>query len=80
MYNIGKCQVCKQGLLEIVKDERTQKVYICCDECEAEWDDPLDALKCQNGTRGKYKKIVYPNLDEIKKQNWGIRIFKSSMK
>ena len=28
MYNIGLCKICKQGLLEIVKDEKTNKIYI----------------------------------------------------
>ena len=44
MYNIGYCKICKQGLLEIVKDKLTKKKFICCDECEAEWNNPEDAL------------------------------------
>jgi hypothetical protein len=31
MYNIGYCKICKQGLLEIVKDKLTKKIFICCD-------------------------------------------------
>ncbi len=26
MYNIGYCKICKQGLLEIVKDKLTKKI------------------------------------------------------
>ena len=58
MYNIGICGVCKQGLLEIVKDKTTKKIYICCEECEAEWDTPVNALCNKNGTRGKYGEII----------------------
>lgn len=75
MYNIGICRICKQGLLEIVKDESTEKIYICCDECEAEWDLPLDALCPKNGTRFKYGKIVYPSFEEIQAQKWDVKIF-----
>jgi hypothetical protein len=75
MYNIGLCKICKQGLLEIVKDEERNKIYICCDECEAEWDLPSDALCPKNGTRGKYGKIIYPSLSEINKLNWDVDIF-----
>lgn len=75
MYNLGICRICKQGLLEIVKDEITEKIYICCDECEAEWDLPSDALYPINGTRGKYGKIVYPSLAEIQGQEWDVKIF-----
>lgn len=75
MYNIGICGVCKQGLLEIVKDKTTKKIYICCEECEAEWDTPVNALCNKNGTRGKYGEIIYPSLEEIKAQNWDIEFF-----
>jgi len=75
MYNIGKCRICRQGLLEIVRDEVSFKLYICCDECEAEWDLPSDALSARNGTRGKYGKIVYPTLAEIQGEEWEVKIF-----
>lgn len=75
MYNVGKCQICKQGLLEVVKDEKLAKIYICCDECEAEWENPIDALKGQNGTRGRYGKIVHPCFTEIQEQKWEVDIF-----
>ena len=58
MYNIGYCKICKQGLLEIVKDKLTKKIFICCDECEAEWNNPEDALKGINGTRNKHGEIA----------------------
>ena len=75
MYNIGMCKICRQGLLEIVKDEVTEKIFICCDECEAEWDSPLDALCMRNGTRDKYGKIVYPSLEEIQEKKWEVKIY-----
>lgn len=75
MYNIGMCRICRQGLLEIVKDDATSKIYICCDECEAEWDLPSDALSAKNGIRGKYGKIVYPSLAEIQREKWKVNIF-----
>ena len=75
MYNIGQCRICKQGLLEVVKDKTTGLIYICCDECEAEWNNPQDALSPQNGTRNKYGQIEYPSEDEIKKMKWAIELF-----
>lgn len=75
MYNIGNCKICRHGLLEIVKEELTEKIFICCDECEAEWDLPSDALNGRNGTRFKYGKIVYPSLTEIQAKKWDVEIF-----
>jgi len=75
MFNIGKCNICKQGLLEIVKDENSGKIYICCDECEAEWDCPKDALSKKNGTRNKYERIIYPTKEEVLEQKWEVDIY-----
>ncbi len=70
IYNIGVCKICRQGFLEIVKDENSGIMYVCCDDCEAEWSTPEDAILGQNGTRGKYGKICYPKYDEINKIGW----------
>ena len=60
MYNIGYCKICKQGLLEIVKDKLTKKIFICCDECEAEWNNPEDALKgILTSYPGKNPVVIY---------------------
>lgn len=34
------CPVCEQGWVKIVKEINTDKLYLCCSECEAEWSDP----------------------------------------
>lgn len=75
MYNIGKCKICNQGLLEIVKDKESGIVYICCDECEAEWEKPEDALIPQNGTRNKFGLICYPSTEEIENVKRRVKMF-----
>ena len=69
-YYIGSCPICRQGILEVVKDTATGIIYICCDDCEAEWNNTEDAMKGRNGTRGKYGLISYPTLEEIIKIGW----------
>ena len=70
IYNIGTCKICHQGVLEIVKDKNSGIIYVCCDDCEAEWSSPKDAILGLNGTREKYGKICYPEYDEIYKIGW----------
>lgn len=41
-YFIGNCPICRQGMQEILKERETSKLYICCDECEAEWHTPQE--------------------------------------
>lgn len=69
-YYVGPCNICKQGQLEIVKDVDTHHIYICCDECEAEWTTVENALCSVNGTRGKFGKLECPSLEEIKIKGW----------
>jgi len=69
-YHIGQCLVCHQGMLEIVKEKISGKVFVACDECEAEWENPENALKKVNGTRGKYGAVSEVDLTEIQALNW----------
>lgn len=52
----------------------TKKIFICCDECEAEWNNPEDALKGINGTRNKHGEIEYPNIEDILREKWSVSI------
>lgn len=69
-YKIGSCPLCKQGYLEVVKEQDTCKLFILCDECEAEWENPQDALQFKNGFRFKYGKVIEPTFDEISNLGW----------
>jgi len=37
-YKTAWCPICRQGAIEFVKEEATRVMFLCCDECEAEWD------------------------------------------
>ena len=52
----------------------TKKIFICCDECEAEWNNPEDALKGINGTRNKHGEIEYPTIEDILREKWSVSI------
>ena len=49
-------------------------MFICCDECEAEWNNPEDALKGINGTRNKHGEIEYTNIEDILREKWSVSI------
>jgi len=69
-YIIGSCKICKQGCLEIVKEQETDKLFIYCDECEAEWETPEEAIQNKNGSRFKHRKVIEATHDEINTINW----------
>ena len=67
---IGSCPICGQGILEIVKERSSGRLLICCDECEAEWVTPQDALAGKNGSRNQYGETTAAGYDEIVKAGW----------
>ena len=69
-FKIGWCRICNQGWLEIVKDKETQKLFICCTECESEWDSPEITNDVKLSTHNKYGMIEMPTYDEIKVYGW----------
>ena len=69
-YYIGRCLVCHQGMLEIVKEKASGEIFVACDECEAEWKNPDDALNKVNGTRGKYGAVTGVTPSEIQALHW----------
>ncbi|MDL2259149.1 hypothetical protein LJC42_08415 [Eubacteriales bacterium OttesenSCG-928-K08] len=69
-YYIGECRICNQGMLEIVKESNTGLIFVACDECEGEWNNPEDALKGINGSRSKYGAVSDITQMEIKQMNW----------
>ena len=69
-FKIGWCGICNQGWLEIVKDQQTQKLFICCSECESEWESPEDVIDRTLSTQRKYGMIELPVYNEIKESGW----------
>lgn len=69
-YFIGSCPICKQGMLEILKEKKTGKLFISCDECEAEWKSPQDALSNQGATRFCYDLANSATSQEIEATGW----------
>ncbi len=69
-FKIMWCNVCNQGWVEIVKDNDTNKLFVCCLECETEWDCPKDALEYVSGTHNKYGQVSEPIYEEIVNSGW----------
>ena len=69
-YKVSWCPVCNQGWVEIVKEENTGMLFLCCDECEAEWTNPDEIGIPYKGSRFKFGKIIEPSYDEIVDKGW----------
>jgi formate dehydrogenase maturation protein FdhE len=67
-YGVKQCPMCDgEGLVLIVKEKHTQHLYLCCDECDTEWDNISDITEnncLPSGTHGQYE---CPTMEEIEK-------------
>ena len=71
-YKITPCPLCLQGLVTIVKEIKTNHIFLYCDECLMEWNSPQDVLQGRFGFRFKYGRVTEPTLEEIKAKGWDI--------
>ena len=69
-YKVAWCKICNQGWLEIVKEKATKKLFICCSECESEWESPEDLNNLEASTQSKYGMIEIPDYDDIVSKGW----------
>ena len=71
---IAWCPVCNQGWVEIVKAKETGHMFVCCSECEVEWEHPDEVSQQDKGTRFKHGEVVQPSAAQIKEFGWGIYV------
>ncbi|MBB6401909.1 hypothetical protein HNP92_001214 [Methanococcus maripaludis] len=74
-YKVAWCPFCDQGWVVIAKELNTGELYLFCEECELEWDDPKNITK-NNGTRDKYGRITLPSIEDIREKGWEDYIIK----
>ena len=67
---VGACPVCGQGDQWIVCERATGKLYICCQECFAEWESPenlgIDAVHDQE----KYGPFSPMRVVDLREHPW----------
>lgn len=79
-FYIGSCPVCGQGMLELVKENKSGSLFVLCDECEGEWESPENALSACKGSRGKYGAVSKVTLQEIQAIHWDRYLFQTEKK
>ncbi len=75
-YKVASCPICNQGWVEIVKDKTAGKLFVCCRECESEWDSPESITNRDLATHDTFGQITEPEYDEIMQRGWGKYIIK----
>ncbi len=66
---VAWCEVCDQGWVEVVKELKMGKLFLCCSECETEWID-FKSLKNGGGFQDVFGKCIEASSSEIKEKGW----------
>lgn len=67
---IGECYVCSQGWAVIMREISTGTHFVYCNECETEWNDPVDFNKRHNEKRFVYGNAYEPDDEELAAIGW----------
>jgi hypothetical protein len=41
IYSVGRCPICGQGDVIIVKEKSSNNLLLICDDCESQWKNPV---------------------------------------
>jgi hypothetical protein len=69
-FPISTCTECEQGWIVIVKEISSNKLFVYCNECEAEWATPKEFFLGRHCSRFKFSKVTEPSYSEITKIGW----------
>ena len=70
-YKVGWCEICSQDYLTIAKEVDTARLVIVCDECDNEYNNPVDVFEGrplrQPTSTGRCEP---PSMDEVVAAGW----------
>ena len=69
-YSIAWCPMCNQGWVNIVKDRITKELFLCCQECESEWDTPKEINESNVLPFNTHLQYETPKEEDIVNKNW----------
>ena len=67
---VGFCPLCGQGRQLVAREDSTKRLFVYCEECEAEWESPSDAKGIELATRDKYGFSTLVTPDELRDHKW----------
>lgn len=71
IYSVGRCPICGQGDVLIVKEEKSGNLSLMCDDCESQWENPTILFStCEPLTDEKNDLTTAVDDGEIKAVGW----------
>ncbi|WP_322923214.1 hypothetical protein [Paenibacillus campi] len=69
-FPIGNCRICNQGWVVIVKEIGSGDLFVYCNECEAEWENPEQYLANFSNKIFEHNMYKEPEEEDVMHQGW----------
>lgn len=71
IHSVGRCPICGQGDVTIVKEKSSNDLLLICDDCESQWENPEILLSGGEPIKEeKHNLIDAVDDEEIKLAGW----------
>ena len=71
IHSVGRCPLCGQGEVIIVKENLTNDLLLICDDCESQWENPMVLISGGDPIDQEYSNLDEKISDEeIKRAGW----------
>ena len=67
---LGTCPLCGQGRQILAVEDASQRSYVLCEDCEAEWMHPSEARQIEKATHGKFGRSTLITSEEAVDHPW----------
>lgn len=68
--SVGFCPVCRQGRQVIASECSTGNLFVYCEECESEWDSPLQCQDVFLAHRDRFGTCTFLTSEELREHAW----------
>ena len=67
---VGFCPICGQGRIFVTRERSSGELFVMCEDCESEWDNPIAANDASAARTSDHGRSDFVTLDEIREHPW----------
>lgn len=64
------CPVCGQGRVLVAREKDGRSLFVVCEDCESEWNEPYESHDALVATRDRHTFLHYVEPDELADHPW----------
>ncbi|GAB1827522.1 hypothetical protein MyNCGM70_03870 [Achromobacter xylosoxidans] len=68
------CSVCGQGRVLVALEEDQHSLFVICEDCESEWNEPRESHDASKAGRDQHSFLRYLEFNEMKGHSWYVML------